>query len=69
MSPNLILGAALAVDAGHPIHGAALIDLCKAFGGRDWLGHFDHPIGTPEGRHERVVALCFAAAMAEEGDL
>ena len=35
--------------------------LCRAFGGRDWIGKFDHPAGTPEGNGERATALAMAA--------
>ena len=68
------LAACLRDDAhdvahGEPICRQGLRNLCEAFGGRDWIGHFDHPLHTPEGRHERVMALCLAAAMADAGDL
>lgn len=59
--------SAALVEYGHPINHPGLIGLDQVFG-REFVGRFDHPTRTPEGRHERIVALCMAAAVMEQGE-
>ncbi len=62
MNADRILWSAVLVEYGHAINYRGMLGLDNAFG-RDWIGQFDYPARTPEGRHERVVALCMAAAV------
>ena len=66
MTPSeqlLEIARALAEGETSLLPGRVMIEMCKAFGGHYWFGTFDHVAQTQEGRHERVVALCFAAAV------